>query len=163
MTNNLYFTFREATGADLDRILEIHRSAVLQLGRNFYTENQVRAWAAEAIEDNYSIQGRSNSTVVAVHEDEVIAVGQLNTDEPEIAKLFVSPDDSRRGVGSRLLGRLETEAREHSIDRLFLDSSLNATDFYHLNGYTYGTMLNKYLPIDDDEIVYPTLRMWKRL
>lgn len=154
---------REARTDDVKRAVEVHRSAVLELGAAFYTERQIEAWAAEATPDVYPVDDSNALILVAENGSNVLGVGQLNVDEPEIGKLFVDPDVAGRGIGGRLLERLEEEARKRDVAELFLDASLNAADFYHRHGYDYGTMLDKSLPLDDGEVVYPTLRMWKSL
>ena len=154
---------RKAEQNDVSRAVEIHRSAICELGSEFYTDRQVEAWAAEAVPEAYPISDLSSIVLIAEGEDDIRGIGQLNVDDPEIAKLFVDPEFSGRGVGTYLLEQLERTARERDIDRLFLDASLNASDFYHHNGYGYGTMLNKHLPTGDGEVVYPTLRMWKSI
>lgn len=155
--------FRAASQRDRPRLAEIHRTAIREIGSAFYTERQIEAWAAEATEDAYPIDEDGKIVIIAEHDTRIVGVGQVNTDTPEIAKLFVDPSYSRKGLGKKLLEKLEQTARDHGADELFLDASLNATDFYHRNGYTYGTMLNKYLPLNDEEVVYPTLRMYKTL
>lgn len=152
---------RTAEQSDVPRLVEIHQAAILERGPSHYTDRQVEAWATEARPAAYPVDDAASVVLLAETDDIVVGTGQLNTDRPEIAKLFVHPDFSERGVGTVLLERLEREARDRTVDDLFLDSSLNAADFYHENGYEYGTMLNKHLPIGDGDVVYPALRMWK--
>lgn len=156
-------SYRTATRSDLSRVAEIHRTAVTEIGRRFYTDRQVDAWAAEATKDAYPLDDDATVVLLAERDSDIVGVGQLNVDTPEIAKLFVAPEHAGEGLGARLLEELERYARDRGIDELFLDASLNATDFYHRNGYTYGEMLNKQLPAGDGSVVYPTLRMYKTL
>ncbi|WP_162524305.1 GNAT family N-acetyltransferase [Halobellus captivus] len=152
---------RRARAADVPRLIEIHRRAVRDLGSAYYTDRQIEAWAAEAREDAYPVVG-SDVLLVAECDDDILGFGQLSLERPEISKLFVDPVSAGDGIGTSLLAELERFAAERGISELFLDASLNAANFYHRNGYTYGEMLNKYLPVDGGEVVFPALRMEKK-
>ncbi|WP_336021793.1 GNAT family N-acetyltransferase [Halobellus salinisoli] len=155
-------SYRPAAASDIPRLVEIHRRAVREIGSGYYTNRQIKAWTAEAREDAYPIAD-SEVVLVAERDGTVVGFGQLTVERPEIAKLFVDPDYAGDGVGASLLAELERVAVERGVSELFLDSSLNAANFYHRNGYTYGEMLNKYLPVDGGEVVFPALRMGKSL
>ena len=53
----------------------------------------------------------------------------------EVRAVYVHPDHARHGVGSALLAELEGYARGRGLDRLSLQSSLNAVGFYERAGY----------------------------
>jgi GNAT superfamily N-acetyltransferase len=75
---------------------------------------------------------RDHDVWVAV---EGVAIGWVEVDRDRIAALYVSPSCSRRGVGSALLGRAETDIRSAGYATACLESSQNALDFYLRRGY----------------------------
>lgn len=159
---NALLHYRKPRKSDIEQIVDIHRDAITEIGNTFYTDQQIEAWAAEARPDKYPINDSTSLFILVESKDTILGISQLNLDKPELAKLFIKPEVAGNGIGRELLNRMETYAIERNINELFLDSSLNAADFYHRNGYNYGTMLNKYLSTDDGEaVVYPTLRMRK--
>jgi putative acetyltransferase len=159
---NTLLHYRKPRESDIEQIVEIHRSAITEIGNTFYTDRQIDAWAAEARPDSYPINDSASLFILVESKDTILGISQLNLDKPELAKLFIKPEVAGNGIGEKLLKQMETYAIERGINELFLDSSLNATDFYYKNGYNYDTMLNKHLSTDDgEEVVYPTLRMRK--
>ncbi|MDB6043423.1 MAG: family N-acetyltransferase [Gammaproteobacteria bacterium] len=56
-------------------------------------------------------------------------------DSAKIRAFFVDPDHARKGIGSRLLERCETEARLRGFSRLELMSTLPGVRLYAARGY----------------------------
>jgi GNAT superfamily N-acetyltransferase len=52
-----------------------------------------------------------------------------------VTAIYVHPDFQKRGIGSRLLTRLEEEASSKGFRTLNLNAALNARSFYEANGY----------------------------
>lgn len=48
---------------------------------------------------------------------------------------YVHPDWQRQGVSSRLLGRIEHDATEQGISRIFAEVSLTARPFFEEKGF----------------------------
>jgi GNAT superfamily N-acetyltransferase len=53
----------------------------------------------------------------------------------EIRLLFVAPEYQRRGIGSTLLGHLETLVPPALFSDIFVYAAPGAEDFYRANGY----------------------------
>ncbi|MFB6074449.1 MAG: GNAT family N-acetyltransferase [Haloarculaceae archaeon] len=68
------------------------------------------------------------------------AFADLRTPAAELKRMRVAPDHQRSGVGSALLDRLETAAREREFRELVLDTSLDqdgARAFYEARGFAH--------------------------
>lgn len=65
----------------------------------------------------------------------IVGFGVLNGENRVIEAVYVSPDVMRRGVGLTILGLLEKQARALGLEVLFLNSSLNAVQFFQRAGY----------------------------
>lgn len=125
---------RPATADDAAAIREVHIASIRVLAASRYTDEQIAAWSA--IDDpDYPIDDGDRAVFVAETDGEVVGFGQLNAAETEIEAVYVHPDHARNGVGTALLGRLETAAHERGIGELTLSASLNAVPFYEANGY----------------------------
>lgn len=156
-------TLRPATPADVEAAVRIHAAAIKERGPEAYTPRQVAAWALEARPDAYPVDAPDRCLLAADLGEAIVGVGQANLDDPEIAKLFVDPTHAERGVGSQLLAALESALAEAKAKTVFLDASLNSVEFYERHGYEYGQVLTKRLPYGSETVVYPTIRMSKRL
>jgi GNAT superfamily N-acetyltransferase len=66
-----------------------------------------------------------------------------NTHAAKIRAFFVEPDHARRGVGSLLLERCESEARERGFSRVELMATLPGVRLYAARGYV-GTQRVSY-------------------
>lgn len=55
--------------------------------------------------------------------------------EGEIRAIYVHPDTSRRGVGTAIYQKLESEARRLQLDSVGLWASINAREFYEDLGF----------------------------
>ena len=72
-------------------------------------------------------------TLVATQDNTIVGTGALR--DAEIKSVFVSPQHHRRGIGTALMGALETIAMERGVRCLSLSSSLSAMGFYRMLGY----------------------------
>jgi len=76
----------------------------------------------------------------------------------ELTALFVRPDEAGRGLGARLLARLEAEARTGGARRLRMVAALAVVPFYAAHGWRPGRPVRSPLPGGG---ALPARRMWK--
>ncbi|MBV8772604.1 MAG: GNAT family N-acetyltransferase [Deltaproteobacteria bacterium] len=111
--------------------------AVRTAGLRDYSQAQVEAWAP-AKPDPANVETRARDgrlTLVAVNEvDEPIAYGDLEANG-HIDHLFCRPENIGTGVASALCDRLEEEAREQGITRLFVEASEAARKLFLHKGF----------------------------
>ena len=127
------FAIRRARVADLSSLTQIRRNAILRLASITMGDEGAKNWADSASGDRVrraieqhevwlSEQGDSPNGWVEVHQD-------------RIEGLYVSPDSSRRGLGSALLSHAEDQIRCAGHTTASLDASPNAEAFYLRQGY----------------------------
>jgi putative acetyltransferase len=111
--------------------------AVRTAGLRDYSQAQVEAWAP-AKPDPASVEARARDgrlTLVAVNEvDEPIAYGDLEANG-HIDHLFCRPEVIGTGVASTLYDRLEQEACERRMPRLFVEASEAARRLFLRKGF----------------------------
>ena len=81
------------------------------------------------------IKDKNNIGVVAVDGNTVIGYGFFSLKEKEVRALYVLPRYTSKGAGKLIMARLEELSREQNIDRLTLQSTINAVGFYRSLGY----------------------------
>jgi ribosomal protein S18 acetylase RimI-like enzyme len=68
----------------------------------------------------------------------VVAIGRLHLNTPEEAQIrYMAVDEQwrNRGLGTRILDSLESQARSQSVERIVLNSREDAVGFYVKHGY----------------------------
>jgi len=126
---------RPGTRADREAVLALHRAAVLAGGPTAYDDEQVAAWATRGDPSDYPVDDPTREFVVCERDGDVAAFGDLDREAGEVVAVYVHPDHARGGVGSAVLDRLETAAREAGHDEATLVASRNAVGFYERRGY----------------------------
>ena len=71
---------------------------------------------------------------VAFENSEII--GTITIINDYIGTVFVNPEYHSKGIGTKLMETIENLAKERKIEKLRLQSSINAVDFYEKLGYS---------------------------
>ena len=106
------------------------------------------AWSAKEVES--TVSQKHAFCAVAKDEDEIVGyfLCYFVLDEWEIARIAVSPDARRKGIGQKLFDYMLNVCEEKGMARLLLDvreSNLPAIHFYEKNGFvTDGIRKNFY-------------------
>ncbi len=125
---------RKAELQDAIAAWDIRNAAILDQCTGHYPEEQLAAWTAGEITDDF-IQSVARSWYVATLNENVVGTGILEYATGQVDAVFVQPDRMGRGVGSAMMAHLESHAIESRLTRLTLDSTLNAAPFYRKCGF----------------------------
>jgi ribosomal protein S18 acetylase RimI-like enzyme len=110
------------------------------------------------------LQGDGAYLVAWIDEEPAGHVYLVSTDPPELQDVSVRPEYRRRGIASALIRAAEREARDHGVDRLWLEVSIDngaAQALYRSLGYRdagvpprhgQGTVVIRTGPIEVDDI-----------
>lgn len=135
------YLIRTACEADAESIISVHQKAVHVTAASFYNESIVKDWSPLSFERAIHMREKlrdnpENTIILVIESDSVVAgFGEIAPQFEELRAVYVSPEFSRRGFGAALLRELENRARQAGLKKLWLDSSLNAQEFYRSNGY----------------------------
>lgn len=123
--------------SDRDAIISIHKQSIYGLCSEHYTEEEMKAWTERltpALFDE-GMKDLNNIGLVAADGNTVIGYGFFNVKDRELRALYVLPRRASQGVGKRIMARLEELSREKNINKLVLQSTINAVGFYRSLGY----------------------------
>ena len=83
------------------------------------------------------IEDVSYHRVIVNRDKDIIGVGRIHFtgNLAQIRYMGVKQAHYRKGYGSKLVDALEEIASRHSINKIFLNSRINAIKFYQKNGY----------------------------
>lgn len=130
-------SIREARPEDAQSVRDVHAASIRALGRFHYDEQQIDSWS-DLDDVEYPITEEDTYVVVAEEDGIIVGFGEMDLDGGQLRAIYVSPAESRRGVGTALLRELEAVAQANGLDELHLSASLNAVPFYEHHGYRPG-------------------------
>ena len=130
------FNIRRANQSDNESIWRVHTSAIREVCRQQYTEEQVEGWSSFLKPNSYEEVIETREFFVAEEDGAIVGFGQLNLEKREVEAVYVSPEKLGCGIGYQLLQTLEQKATAHGLSKLQLSSTLNAVGFYERAGYS---------------------------
>jgi GNAT superfamily N-acetyltransferase len=133
---------RRAEREDAIAAWDIRNAAILAQCSGYYPEEQLARWTTGEITDEF-IESVAGNWYVATVNGTVIGLGMLDCVTGQVDAMAVRPDRMGSGVGSAMMAHLECLAVESGLNRLTLDSTLNAAPFYRKCGFV-GDQLSVY-------------------
>jgi GNAT superfamily N-acetyltransferase len=113
--------------------------------RGRYPAALLRAWGGlPALYHRWAMTAGGERYVVAASGDRLL--GYAAWRGTELTALFVRPGAAGRGLGARLLARVEAEARAAGARRLTLVAAREAAAFYLARGWRAGRAVRAPLP-----------------
>jgi len=121
--------------ADAPVLVEIFRLSIEELTGEDYNEDQQRAWASIAEdEEEFAAKLSKQLVLVATLGGEPVGFASLEGAD-HIDLLYVHPAIAGHGAGSMLCDALEKLAAARGAKKLVVDASDNAQDFFRRRGY----------------------------
>ncbi len=132
--------FQTSQAEDVARLIKRNlREIISKYYPSAYVEYLIEEYSTKNILENALTQ----YVFVVTEAGEVIGTGSL-ADYGTAAKpsyygtaIFVSPDFQRRGIGRRLMDKVEAQAIEMGADKITVRAAVNARGFYEKLGYVY--------------------------
>ena len=157
--------FRAMIEADIDVVRDLHARSFAGLAGAQHSPAQIAGHLALIADDPYADDLRRCHVGLALDGERIVATAgwievleQIST--ARIRKGFVDPAMARRGLGSRMVRRAESEAYRAGYRRLIVRANLNAVPLYETLGYV--TMAEAQMPVPGG-IELPVMMMEKPL
>lgn len=131
----LMITLRKARKKDKEALHRVHVSSIRNLCRNHYQRREIQVWSGMLKPKSYEEIIKHRYVYVAEKNHKIIGFGQFNPKIGEIEALYMSPVHTGKGIGGRLLQKMEKSAFQREIKTVQLFSTLNAVGFYKKAGY----------------------------
>ena len=121
--------------SDAPRLAALFRASVETLAGDYYHDDQLAAWASVALdEDAFARRLAGTLTIVALLDGEIAGFASLENQQ-RFDMLYVHPAAVRRGVGAALADAIEKLAHARGVERLSVDASDAAREFFAARGY----------------------------
>ena len=120
---------------DIPHISRLYYDTIHRVNCFDYTREQVEAWAPSVPSVDFW-QERFNKyfVYVAEHDAQIVGFTELGMNG-HIDCFFVHHEWQRRGVGTRLMKRVEKTAANKRVPRLFAEVSVTARPFFLVRGF----------------------------
>lgn len=131
-------TIRPMRQEEARTFLDIHTRSVVGLAASHYPADVIAAWIRPVTEDNIRgfLENSANEIrLLAEIDGTPVGLGCLVLQNSELRACYVVPEAARKGVGTAIVGEIERIAKQHRLDHLQLDASINAEPFYAALGY----------------------------
>lgn len=122
---------------DAPFLARIFHSAVHRIGRQYYSAEQIGAWAPAPPGPETFLRRGCDGRLLLVAVDDLdrpLAYGDLEADG-HIDHLYCRPDMAGTGVAAFLYDRIEAAAVERGMGRLFVEASEPARRFFLKKGF----------------------------
>jgi putative acetyltransferase len=120
--------------ADTPVLAAIFAAAIGELTGNDYTEEQQEAWMAVAEDEEFGRRLAADLTLIATMQNSPVGFASLRGKD-HIRMLYVHPSVARQGVASMLVDALEKLAGGRGAEKLTVEASDTAADFFRKRGY----------------------------
>ena len=115
---------RPITNKDQHELKKVYFDSIQSIDERIYTKEQKRAWSSQAWKnpnfENTIIKGNG----WLINDKETIIAFASRYPRNRIALFYCKGKYQRKGYGSKLLYKLEVEAKEEGINRLYTEASL---------------------------------------
>lgn len=139
-------TVRQGRPDDDVALVTVKGDAIEAGADDRYTAAEVAAWSpdVETIAGyGQALESDRYLVLVAELDGEVVGYGVVNVEGGTLPALYVDPDHRDAGIGSTLLGHIETSAAFSGVATLELLASQNAVGFYESLGYERGEEIER--------------------
>lgn len=120
---------------DAPALFTLFRDTVRRVNIRDYTEEQVRAWAPDAVDlDAWAARFAGRYVAVAERAGEIAGFVDLEEDG-HVDRFYVSADHQGCGVGRALMDAVLAETNRAGHRRLFTEASVTARPFFERFGF----------------------------
>ena len=126
---------REFKNDDTEAIVHLFTETVRKINSKDYSKEQIEAWAPQNT-DLAKWRNRLTKTITFVAEKNgrIIGFAQLENNG-HIDCFYVAHDFINKGVGSKLLLKIEERAKSLKMTKLFTEASITAKPFFLRKGF----------------------------
>lgn len=141
ITHERYMEIRKFNSTDAKEVSNVIRRALAITSSKDYPPDYLQSVIEEFSPEKVLELSKEREMFVAVIDSKVVGTGSLLNDT--IYTLFVNPDIHGKGIGKKLMEKLEALARANHISELIVPASYNAIGFYEHLGYKENPTIQK--------------------
>jgi N-acetylglutamate synthase-like GNAT family acetyltransferase len=118
---------------DARQVSNIIRKCLKEVNSKYYPK-KVIVYMCNFFSPSKLLEHSKNRTIfVAVENNKIVGTASLK--ESTILTVFVDPTIHKKGIGTKLMDKIETLAKKKGYKTAELQASLNSSEFYKKRGY----------------------------
>ena len=115
---------RPITNKDQLDLKKVYFDSIQSIDERIYTKDQKRAWSSQAWQNSDFEKSILKGNGWLINDNETIIAFASRYPNNRIALFYCKGKSQRKGYGSKLLYKLEDEAKKEGIDLLYTEASL---------------------------------------
>ena len=124
---------RQITIKDQLELKKVYFDSIQSLDKKIYSQEQKRAWCAQAWGNPNFNNSITNGKGWLLSEKGIIIAFAIRYPNNRIALFYCRGKFQRKGFGSKLLQKLEDEAKKEGLDSLYTEASLISYELFLKN------------------------------
>jgi len=125
---------RKFRASDAIAVSRMHRETIRKINNKDYSKRQIEVWSGRTTAKKFVDSMKYRLRFVAIDNGKIIGFGDFAKDG-KFNALYVHNKYIRKGVGEKLLKKMEREALKMGFKKFTVNSSLTAKYFYKSQGY----------------------------
>jgi putative acetyltransferase len=127
---------RRSTVHDARELSRLRKGTIRAVNKHDYTPEQIRIWSRTGNTARFRRTHGLMLRFVAVEDGAILGFIDVKKDDPhELYTLYVHKDHVRKGIGTRLMAKMEREVLGLGVRRWRLESTVTAKTFYEKHGF----------------------------
>ena len=118
---------------DAKEVCEIIKRCDTEIASKDYPKKIIEWWISKTTPERILKNSKIRECFVAVDGKKV--VGYEDLEKNEMKRLHITPEFQRKGIGTKLINKIEKFAIKKKIPKLILESTINAEKFYNKCGF----------------------------
>ena len=125
---------RQITIKDQMELKKVYFDSIQSLNEKIYTQEQKRAWSSQAWNNpNFDTSLTKGKGWLLISKKGIIIAFATRYPNDRIALFYCKGEFQRKGCGSKLLHKLEDEAKKEGLDSLYTEASLISYELFLKN------------------------------
>jgi N-acetylglutamate synthase-like GNAT family acetyltransferase len=131
---------RKFKNEDARKVSNLIRKCLVEVNSKDYPKNIMDGMVKHFTPSQIIKNSEERNVFVAVEDDKVLGTASIKDDV--ILTVFVNPNIHGKGIGSKLMNKVEELAKKKGYKTVKLPSSLTSYEFYKKRGYKKVKMLH---------------------
>lgn len=121
--------------SDAAELARLHRGTIRNVLSRDYAPDVIKLWSSLTNAKKFRESHKTHIRFIAEHEGKILGWGDIGKDG-QFGGLYVHKDWIGKGIGSKLIKKIEETGRTMGVKKFLFEASVMAKPFYERHGYT---------------------------